>query len=405
MKMAVLTAALAALVSCGGKEEAVEATSPAPAPSSEAHSPTEVRLGAEAAKEAGIGTAEVKTRSGRETIEVTGRLTVNEERTWRVGAVTEGRITRIDARVGDRVEAGQILAYFHTHDVHEGRAEYAKAQSEMVRLKSQEAHAVRVRDRAKTLYELKAGSLEAWEHAEAEVKNVQQLIVQAEAEVERTRTHLVEFLGVKIEEPEHHAAGKHDVEDWVPVRAPATGVVMERAVSVGSVTPAAGLICTITDPSLLWLLAEVNEEYYAQLRVGMPVSVRVQAHPGREFRGRIVKIGEKLDPDTRTVQARVELANGRGLLKPEMYAAAALELPGRREMLTIPEGALQELEGQTVVFADRGEGRYEAIPVVTGESLQGEVEVKSGLEAGDRVVVRGAFVVKSQLLKSSLAEE
>ncbi|MEZ5351763.1 MAG: efflux RND transporter periplasmic adaptor subunit [Bryobacteraceae bacterium] len=381
----------------------VEATSP-PAVKQD-HPSNEIHLTAAAVAEAGIRTQPAAVRAGYESIEATGRLTVNEDRTWRVGAVTEGRVTRVDARVGDRVTAGQTLAYLHTHDVHEARADYQKAKSEMTRLRSQEAHAIRVRDRARKLYELKAGSLEALEHAEVDVKDVQQRIVQSEAEIERVRTHLAEFLGVNPEEPDSHEPGKHDIEDWVPVRTPAAGVVVERNVSAGSVVPAAGSMFTVTDPSMLWMLASVGEEHYSLVRLGMAVAVRVQAHPGREFRGRVTKLGEQLDPETRTVQARIELANPTGLLKPEMYATAELRTAGRRDTLTVPESALQELKGQAVVFVDRGEGRFEAVAVETGGQSQGNVEIRGGLDAGDRVVVQGAFLVKSQLLKGSLEEE
>jgi cobalt-zinc-cadmium efflux system membrane fusion protein len=403
----VLSGLILVITGCGtGPEKTVEATvEKEPAQREEARPANEVLLSEAERAGAGIESRPIVLRPGRETIQATGRLTVNEDRTWRVGAITEGRVTRVDARAGDRVQAGQILAYLHTHDVHEARAEYQKAMSERARLGSQANHAIRVRDRSRTLYELKAGSLEAYEHAEAEVKNVQQMIVQAEAEIERVRTHLVEFLGVKLEEPEQHRPGEHDTEDWVPVRTPSAGVVIERNASVGTVVPAAGQLFVVTDPTSVWMIAAVHEDYFAHVRSGMAVTVRVQAHPEREFRGRITRIGEALDPATRTVQARIELANPGGMLKPEMFATAELQLPGERQILMAPEAALQELKGQSVVFVDRGQGRFEAAPVELGVRLRGEVEIRGGLQPGDRVVVRGAFVVKSQLLKSSLAEE
>ncbi|MFN7924905.1 MAG: efflux RND transporter periplasmic adaptor subunit [Bryobacteraceae bacterium] len=406
----VALASLIALWSCGSKPTgSVEATAPpkeAAPPKSEGSS-SEVKLDAAAQKQAGISSEAVTIRSVPETIRTTGRIVVNEERTWKVGAMTDGRIVKVRVNIGDHVAAGQVLAAMHSHDVHEGRASYQKAQKEVARLKATEEQALRVRDRAKKLYELKAASLEQVEHAEFELKNTRALIEQAEIELTRTKTHLIDFLGVQLDEPEHHAGAEHGDEDFITIKVPpgAGGVVLQRNVTEGSVVQPGGEAFVIADLGTLWMIAAVGEEHFPQLRIGMPASVTVQAHSGRTFTGRISRLGDQLDPATRTIQARIELQNTNGLLKPEMYAEAALSLPGQRAAMFVQETALQEVKGAPVLFVRRGSGAFEAVTVETGRSSGGALEIVHGLKEGDEVVTRGAFALKSALLKSALAEE
>ncbi len=161
----------------------------------------------------------------------------------------------------------------------------------------------------------------------------------------------------------------------------------------------------VTDTASLWMIAAVAEEDLGKLRIGMPVRVSVKAHPDRVFSGRLTKFGEQLDPATRTIQARVELPNSGGPLKPEMYATAEFETTATRSAMIAPEIALQEVKGQTVLFVERSPGHFEAVAVETGRSTGGMVEIAQGLEPGARVAVKGAFILKSQLLRKSLDEE
>jgi cobalt-zinc-cadmium efflux system membrane fusion protein len=367
---------------------------------------TQLTLEPAAQQRAGIHVEEVRTTQTAEVIRVTGRLTLNANRTWTVGAITDGRVVSVHCVVGDRLIEGQVLARMHSHEVHEARALYRKAVAEMARLKSAVDYSRGLRDRARRLLELKAGSLEHLERTEADLLNAQSAVSQAGLEVDRARTHLVDFLGVPAEEPENHKPGEHPgEEDLIPVRSPAAGVLMEKKVTPGTVVSPAGDMFVVSDLSAVWMVAAAPEEILSRIRVGMPVAVTVQAYPGRKFMGRIGRIGDELDASTRTAQARVDLANPAGLLKPEMYAEAEIQLGARRPAIYLSELSLQEIKGQATVFVRRGETVFEAVAVQTQPAGEGRVEVLAGLAEGDKVVTRGAFILKSQLLRSSLAEE
>jgi cobalt-zinc-cadmium efflux system membrane fusion protein len=367
-----------------------------------------VELDASGVKEARLVVAPVTLRSVPLTVRANGRLSTNENASWRVGAVTEGRIVEVAAKVGDRVQMGQVLARMHSHDIHESRAEYRKAVSDYNRLQATSDFARRTRDRMRRLYEMKAASLEQVDQAENEWKTAQASLSNAAIEVARTKNHLVEFLEVSIDGPEEHdhdAGPEHHPEDLIPIRAPASGIVLTRSITPGAVVGASNDLFLICDLSTIWAMAAVQEEHLAQLRTGMLARVSVQAYPNRRFLGRVAKIDEKLDPETRTVSVRIEIDNRAGLLKPEMYSTVEIEAGGSESALFAPQSAVQDVNGQSMVFVEKSSGKYEPRPVETGQTLEGLIQILRGLKDGERVVSEGSFILKSQMLKASLSEE
>lgn len=371
-----------------------------------ASEPGEVHLDADLRKTAGIIVVAVEKRSMPSTLRVIGRLTPDDEKTHKAAAITDGRIRKVFVKVGDRVTAGQVLARLHSHDIHEARSEYQKAKVELARLETQRGFAEKARDRAKRLLELKAGSQEQLENAEREVRNTMAAIDAAKAELARTRAHIEEFLEVTAEDPPGHKPGEldHD-DDLIPVKAPAAGVILSRIANVGTVVKPGDDLFVISELSSIWMMAAVPEDSLGKVRAGMSAQVFVRAFEDRPFAGRVTRIGDQLDAETRTVQARIVLANTHGQLKPEMYATAEIIAGGSEEALYVPQESVQELNGHAVVFVQTADDKFVARAVETGARLGGLVAIRSGLDASSRVAARGAFVLKSQMLKSTLVEE
>jgi multidrug efflux pump subunit AcrA (membrane-fusion protein) len=383
-----------------------EAPKPEPAKAEEKRAPGEVQLDAAMVKSGNIVSVAVETRSQPAVLRANGRLTVNEERTWHVDSLVDGRVLQLLVNVGDRVSAGQVVAKMHSHEVHEARSEYQRAKTDLAKAQSQRSFAERTRDRVKRLYDLKAASLEQTEHAESQLRDAVSAVKNAEIELERTRVHLVEFLDVSADDHPDHKPGEfiHE-EDLVPVKSRNGGVVTKRDTSVGAVLKAADLVLEVSDLSAVWMIAALPEEYLGKVKTGMTAAVHVQAYPDEVFSGKISRLGDQLDAETRTVPVRIVLANPGQRLRPEMYAVAEIAAGGAAEALFVPQSALQDLNGQAVVFLDQGGGKYAVRPVRTGRIQGANVEVLEGLAAGERVVSRGGFVLKSQMFKSSLAEE
>jgi membrane fusion protein, heavy metal efflux system len=389
----------------GVKEVAAEAANAKPAEVKLEEK--ELILTPEAQRAMNIVVQEVRSRAAAEVIVATGQLTVNEDQTWHVGALSDGKVDEVLANVGDVVRQGQVLARMHSHDVHEARAAYHAAEAELDRARTAEAYARRVRDRARRLLALKAASQQEVESAETDLRSAETSIVKAQSELEKERIHLTEFLGLPIEEKDHGGdkpVHRHD-EDDIPVAAPGPGLVIQRKITLGTVVTPGNEIFTITDPSSLWMVAAVNEADLSRVGVGQVVRILVKAYPDRSFPGRVLRRGEAMDPVTRTLQVRVLVPNKDGFLKPEMYATAEIEQPNSRQAVFVPEAAAQELNGQQVVFVRTSATQFVPRPIQVTRTVNGELEVANGLSVGERVVVKGGFVLKSQLLKGSLKEE
>jgi cobalt-zinc-cadmium efflux system membrane fusion protein len=155
---------------------------------------------------------------------------------------------------------------------------------------------------------------------------------------------------------------------------------------------------TVADLSNLWIELDIYERDLAKVREGQEVEVTTAAYPEIVFEGSIVYLADVLDPERRTVHARVEVGDPDGLLRPGMFATAGISVPGGTPVLAVPREAVQSVEGTDVVWVPGEEsGEFHGRPVVTGqELLGGRIEILSGLVAGDTVVVRGAFTLKSE---------
>lgn len=355
----------------------------------------------------GIMAEPVQVRTASAAITAPGQLVINEDRSWHVGSIAEGKVDEILANVGDTVKQGQVLARMHSHDVHDVRAAHREAEAEVNRALNAEAYAKRVRDRVQRLFALKSASQQEVDSAEADLRTAASAVAKAEAELEKERVHLTEFLGVPIED-RGHAGGapihRHRDDD-IPVSAPGSGIVLERKITLGTVVSRGDEVFIITDPSTLWMIAAVNEADLSRVQIGQTVRIAVRAYPARFFTGRVVLRGEALDPVTRTLPVRVLVPNPQGLLKPQMYATAEIAQPGTRQTLTIPQTAVQEVNGQQVVFVRTSPDQFALRPVEIARAIDRDLEVARGLEKGEQVVTKGSFVLKSQLLKSTLAEE
>ena len=384
------------LSGCGSKEVPAGGNATTQVPVGSGTNPLAVDPSAQ--KELGFEVQPAGPLRATSAISATGQLQLNEDRTWKVGTVTEGRIVSVPVRLGESIKAGQVVAQMHSHAVHDARADRRQAVAELEKLKVIAEQARRVRDRTRRLFELKAASKEQLEAAETQSRSSEFSVTNAEAEVQKADSHLTEFLEVPLQDGDHKP-GKPDDHDQVPIKTPAAGTVIERLANVGSVVSVATPVVTISDLTSVWLIAAVNEADLSQIRRGQAARITVRAYPDRTFTGRVFELGERMDAQTRTLQVRVLVANAGGLLKPDMYASVEFAAAGPSQSIYVPESAVQELNGKFVVFVQSANKAFTPREVRTGVRAGGRIEILSGLESGDPVVVKGALLLKSELLK------
>lgn len=385
------------LAACNTPRAATEA-----AAVKESASKDEVVLSPEQQASAGIETQAVSISQQPDVLRVKGRIALADDRTWRVGVRTVGSVVAVYAGLGDYVHKGQILARYHADEVRDSRAQYRAAVAELDRAKSAAAQAQRNLDRARRLLELKAGSAQQIELAQQDLVTAQSAVRKDQIEVDRGRDLLEDDLRVPADPPANRA---DETEDDVPIIAPGDGYVVEKNVTPGKTVELSSVTFVIGDLSKVWMLASVRQEDLGKLRTGQSAFVTPSGQEGARLAGKITNLGQEFDPTTRVMQVRIELDNPKGRLRPEMLADAEIPVGRAKSVLLAPSDAVQQVNGQDVVFVEVAPSRFAVRPVRAGETVDRRTPILEGLKAGDSVVIRGSFILKSQLLKSSLESE
>lgn len=369
----------------------------APAPEAEQSGPTtDVVLTGERQRAAGIEVVAARTETWPEQIEAPAVIALDGRRTARVGSLIEGVVGEVERDVGDAVTTNARLTEIHSHVTHVGWADLRKARAGLTRLSSELDFAKRAHERTVRLLADKAIGAQEVERAALQVQSVEQEIVGARAELKRAEQEL-QHIGI---DP-HRAEGQ--AEDVIPVRTPQRGVVIERLVTPGTtVTPGQPLF-VVSDLSTLWALAEVDEVHLGLLRTGGQVDLRVAAYPDDTFRAVVLAVGDLIDPHSRRVQVRCEVPNPDRRLKPEMFATVRLTTASH-DTVTVPREAVQNADTGTVVYIEVEPGRFRPRAVRLGESRGDRVAIAEGLSAGERVVGKGAFLIKSEAGLASMPE-
>lgn len=193
-----------------------------------------------------------------------------------------------------------------------------------------------------------------------------------------------------------------EVQKSLLIRAPYSGVVVDKLVVQGQRVMAGDALFRLADLSVVWVEGEVFEQDLPSVRLGQAVDVELQALPGSVRRGRIVFLQPTVSSETRTVRVRVELDNANGELKPGMYATILIRTTGRTPVLHVPRSAVLSTGRRDLVFVQRADGMLEPRDIVRGIATDDRVEVKSGLRIGEIVVASATFLVDAESNLGSL---
>lgn len=352
--------------------------------------PSVVKLTEEAQKASGIEFRAVALEPLSAPIEATAVIELNGDQVAKISARTSGRLVKLTASLGDAVKTGQALAWFDSLELGQAWAEYAKA-------KGRTDLAQKNLQREETLFAKKISP-------EKDVMRARQELAEAEADLAfaREKFHL---LGIDIGQIERKHEG--DQHPLIAVTSPISGSVIERAATQGEVVSPDKLLFTVANLSKLWVIIDIYEKDLGRVKQGTSVKVSTTAYADKSFPGFISYLGEVMDEKTRTVKARVVVENSNRLLKPGMFAAVTIDVKGSQTQKAIlaPDVAVLMDGEERFVFVRTGPDTFEKREIKLGRIFGKRVEVVEGLSAGDEVVVKGAFTLKSELKKEELAEE
>lgn len=334
-----------------------------------------------------IALASLEQRAVASEITATGEVVPPDEGVARVGSKLAGRVTTLNARVGDRVKRGQILGVIDSPELGRAKADYVAAAA-AARVTRETA------DREKALWEKQISSERDYRQAEADATRT-----RAEKEAAEVRLHT---LGMSDAQLARLTADQHQTSS-VALASPIDGVVVERSVTLGQMIDPAATTFTIMDLRKVWVMVDVYERDLAQVAVGAKVEARVKAWPDRAFVGTIDSIGAIVEARSRTIKVRVVVDNADGALKPGMFAAVRLagSAGEPREGLFVPAAAVQRDGDHSIVFVPVGERQFQLREIETGVRTDDWIEVIRGLAAGERVVTSGSFQLKSEARRES----
>lgn len=315
-------------------------------------------------------------------LELPGQVQPDPRRLVLISPRVAGRIERLAVAEGERVEAGQAVAFIHSPAFIAAQSDYAQAVRRFPALAgtADGPGARALADAAGRRLRLAGGS---------------------DADMERLRS-------------------SGDIASLLTLEAPMPGSILKAEAMPGAAVEPGSPLFTLADLSVVDVVAQVPERALPVVRLGQGATIRIAAYPTLSFRGHVERLHDDLAPETRTVDAVIHVPNTSRALRPGMFATVALDVPVRAAVpdagaavVTIPEGAVVTDGEARYVFVEVGARTYERrlvtvrslAPAGSATSSGGRVAVTDGVRAGERVVVRGAFVLKSELAKAAFAEE
>ncbi|NBO65663.1 MAG: efflux RND transporter periplasmic adaptor subunit [Acidobacteria bacterium] len=355
------------------------------APPVTASEPADLTISPDVVERAGLKIAPLESRSDNSTLRTSGVVQPNSYRETPIMPLVEGRVTRVMVQLGDRVSEGQTLATIFSAELAEAQMKYLTVDANLQFHIGQAA-------RFEKLAQIGAVSRQ-------ELEEVLSRLREHHAEHASLRERMLLYGLTEQEIASLKESGQ--LRSDVPVHAPASGVITNREINVGQNLAMRDRLFTITDLSTIWVIANVYEKDFQLLQPGRTVTITTTAWPGRQWSGRVSYIDPRVDEESRTARARIEVANPDQRLRLGMFVDVALQAGGQTDrnisMLSVPKAAIQSLGDQQVVFVPVGAGRFQVRRILTGRVDAGWVEVISGISPGEQVVTEGSFFLMAEL--------
>ncbi len=336
---------------------------------------------------------EAKQRQAEAILDVTGEIQLNATRKVQVSPRISGVVREVRVDIGAAVKKGDVLFEIESAELGRAIGDYKKGFAMTALSKTN-------LDREEKLFAQKVGS-------EVDLIEVRILYEQYRADMESAE-HQLHVMGLDEDDVKAIHSDRHvGTIGRLPYRAPMDGRIVEKHLTLGEMAEPGRDVMLVADLSSVWVWLDIYEQdlgaVLARFKTGeATVAVTTRAYPGKEFPGRIDVIGSAMNEKTRTVKARAVLDNPDEMLKPGMFCHARIALSDGEETLAVPKEALLTDEGQSFVFRHAREQYYVRQSVKTGRRFTRFVEILDGLAEGDRLVGRGAFMLKSDVLREKM---
>jgi len=321
----------------------------------------------------------------RGALRVPGTIQVDEQRMARIGASVTGRIKDIEATLGQNVQNGQVLATLNSTELAQNQLVYIKAAQQI----GLQTKAV---ERARLLQEADVIGAAELQRREAELS-------AAQAELNAARDQLM-VLGMN-ESTIDKLSKSAQIRSYSNVVSRIAGTVISRKVNLGQVVQPAEELFIIADLSHVWVVAEVPEQQIELIKVGEEVVVEIPALGNKQYKAKLIYEGDVVNPQTRTVTVRSDLANTNREIKPDMLVSMLIQSKPEAK-LALPSQSIVRENDSTYVYVQLAPKKFRLREVELGDEHEGMVTIKNGIAEGEIIVADGAFHVNNERKRKEL---
>ncbi len=340
----------------------------------------------EIAEQAGFELSSVQPRRISKTVECNAEIAYDGNRFAQIAAQVPGVVEEVHRDLGERVEAGEVLVTIMSAHLGAAKARYLQARQSLALWKRN--------------YERESDLLDRGVSTEKHLLEAETRLAESRIAMSESEQALISLglSGRQIEE----VGRENDTSSHYELTAPFPGVVIDRFTAIGEVVAPSEPLFTVSDVSRMWALLDIYESDLRDVRIGQPAVITVEGLQGESFAGYVSWVSSRLDPQTRTLTARIELDNAAGRLRANMFAHASITVKEREQALVVPESAVQWEGCCNIVFVKSSDTVYQPRKVHLGIDTGNVYEILSGVSEGDRVVTQGSFLLKTEILKSSI---
>lgn len=347
-----------------------------------------VTLSQAAIKETGIQSVETEFTSIDGFISAPARIIANQDEEAVVGSFVKGRVKKVFYNLGDQVKQGQALMELEGLEIGEIKSAYRKAKAVLDFTES-------AYKRQKTLNEQNVSASKTLLESKAEYDKA-----KAEFKAEDEKIHSIGLTDSEtLDNSEEHSSGK------LIIKAPIAGIISERNVIIGQLVDENATAFKIINISKICAEAQIYEKDMPRISGKPAVSFTSSVFTNTEFKGNLTYISQSVDEKTRTLIVRASIINTGSKLKPQMFGELKIPVSRNAKAIVVPADAVINENGKYYVFIQTGDTSFEKKDVRIGIKNGNMMEITEGLKEKDKVVVKGAFYLKSELLKSSFGEE
>jgi membrane fusion protein, heavy metal efflux system len=377
---------LAVVIAGCGNEKISKEQSP-----DETSQPALVKLSRGSISEIGLETQIISKKSFTKYMSIPAKVLVNQDNEAIVGSLVQGRVCKVFVKTGDPVKAGQVLMLLEGLEIGQIKAGFLSAKANL--------------DYQKSSYERQKRLLEENVGAQKNLLETQNDYEKARAEynAEKSRINAIGLTDSEVVDRKSIGSDEHG-SGALPVKSPINGLVVERNVVIGQLIEATTTAFKIINLNSVWIDGQIYEKDMGKIKNLAAADFIASSYPGELFQGKVTHIGQVIDEKTRTITIRAEFSNASGRLKPQMFGELKIHSENTSVAILVPAEAIFKIDNADYVFIQKQDTTFEKIAITICSAQNEMVEIAKGLKDGDKIVVKGAFYLKSELLKASLGE-